>query len=69
MHSSIVTDVFGDVNEDNQSYYLLSDNNDDENVFHDEFLDEWNEILQDDEMFDMILDNYFVIVPVAEFSV
>ena len=68
---SIATDVFGDVNKDNQSYYLLPDNNDDENVFDDELLDEWNEILQDDEMFDMILDNKycFVIVPAAEFSV
>ena len=54
---SIVSDVFKDVNEENQSHDLLSDNNDDGNVFDDELLDEWNEILQDDEIFDMILDN------------
>ena len=54
---SIVSDVFGDVNEENQSHYLLSNNNDDENVFDDELLDEWNEIFQDVEIFDMILDN------------
>ena len=53
---SIVSDVFGDVNHENQVHYLLSDD-DDENVFDDELLYEWNEILQDDEIFDMILDN------------
>ena len=26
-------------------------------VFDEELLDEWNEILQDDELFDMIVDN------------
>ena len=54
---SIINDVFRDVTEDNQSHCLLSDDNDDDNAFDDELLDEWNEILQDDELFDMIVDN------------
>ncbi|XP_029182628.2 uncharacterized protein LOC114950654 [Acropora millepora] len=53
---SIIGDEFGDVNEENQSCYLLSDDNDD-NIFDDELLDEQNEILQDEELFDMIVDN------------
>ena len=36
----IVIDVFGDMNKENQMHYLLSDNNDNGNVFHDELLDE-----------------------------
>ena len=48
---SIIGDEFGDVNEENQSCYLLSGDNDDE------LLDEQNEILQDEELFDMIVDN------------
>ena len=44
---SIIGDEFGDVNEENQSCYLLSDDNDD-NIFDDELLDEQNEILQDE---------------------
>lgn len=43
------------MNEENQSCYLLSDKNDD-NIFDDELLDEQNEILQDEELFDMIVD-------------
>ena len=50
---SIIGDEFGDVNEENQSCYLLSD----DNIFDDELLDEQNEILQDEELFDMIVDN------------
>lgn len=53
---SIIGDEFGDVNEENQLCYLLSDDNDD-NIFDDELLDEQNEILQDEELFDMIVDN------------
>ncbi|XP_068757874.1 uncharacterized protein [Montipora capricornis] len=53
---SIISDMFGDVNEDNQSCYLLSDD-DDDNIFDDELQDEQNEILQDEELFDMIVDN------------
>ena len=54
MHSkSSLFDEFGDVNEENQSCYRLSD----DNIFDDELLDEQNEILQDDELFDMIVDN------------
>ena len=54
---SVINDVFQDVKEDNQSHCLLSDDNDDDYVFDDELLDEWNEILHDDELFDMIVDN------------
>jgi len=53
---SIMGDAIGDVNEENQSCYLLSDDNDD-TIFDDELLDEENEILQDEELFDMIVDN------------
>ena len=53
---SIMGDATGDVNEENQSCYLLSDDNDD-TIFDDELLDEENEILQDEELFDMIVDN------------
>ena len=53
---SIINNVFRDVNEGNQSC-LLPDGNDDDNVFDDELLDEWNEILQDDELFELIVDN------------
>ena len=52
---SIISDTFGDVNKENQSCCLLS--NDDDNIFDDELLDEQNEILQDDELFDMVVDN------------
>ena len=53
---SIMGDAIGDVNEENQSCYLLSDDNDD-TIFDDELLDEESEILQDEELFDMIVDN------------
>ena len=53
---SIIGDGFGDVNEENQSCYLLSDDND-VNIFDDELLDEQNEILQDEEFFYMIVVN------------
>ena len=53
---SIMGDAAGDVNEKNQSCYLLSDDND-ETIFDDELLDEENEILQDEELFDMIVYN------------
>ena len=54
---SVINDVFRDGKEDNQSHCLSSDDSDDDYVFDDELLDEWNEILQDDELFDMIVDN------------
>ena len=55
---SVINDVFQDVQEDNQSHCFSSDGNEDDNyVFDEELLDEWNEILQDDELFDMIVDN------------
>ena len=50
---SIIGDAFGDVNEENQSCSLLSD----DNIFDDELLDEQNKILQDEELFDTIVDN------------
>lgn len=53
---SITSDVFGDVNADIQSQDLSPEENADYD-FDDELLDEWNEILQDDELFDMIVDN------------
>ena len=53
---SIISDTFRDVNKGNQSCCLLS-NDDDDNIFDDELLDEQNEILQDDELFDKVVDN------------
>ena len=42
---SVINDVFRDVKEDNQSRCLSSDDSDDDYVFDDKLLDEWNEIL------------------------
>lgn len=42
---SVINDVFQDVKEDKQSHCLSSDDNDDDYVFDDELLNEWNEIL------------------------
>ncbi|PFX12875.1 hypothetical protein AWC38_SpisGene23092 [Stylophora pistillata] len=53
---SIINNVFRDVNKGNQSHLLPADN-DDDNVFDDELLDEWNEILQVDKLFELIVDN------------
>ncbi|KAJ7394588.1 hypothetical protein OS493_000406 [Desmophyllum pertusum] len=52
---SVVSDVFNDVSSSNQSFDLTSE--DKEYDFDDELLDEWNEVLQDDDLFDMIVDN------------
>ena len=53
---SVISDVFNDVSSDIQSLdpTALEDN---EYDFDDDLLDEWNEILQDDDLFDMIVDN------------
>ena len=53
---SIISDTFGDLNKENQSCCLLSED-DDDNIFDDELLDEQNEILQDEELFDMVVKN------------
>ena len=36
---------------------LYTEEGDDQYDFADEFMDEWNELLQDDELFDMIIEN------------
>jgi len=52
---SVVSDVFKDVNSD----IPVSDSTeeDKEYDFDEELLDEWNEFIQDDDLFDMIVDN------------
>ena len=52
---SVISEVFKDVNSDSRpSDPTLEEN---EYDFDEELLDEWNEILQDDDLFDMIVDN------------
>lgn len=53
---SVISDVCNDVSTDIQSIdpTPLEDN---EYDFDEELLDEWNEILQDNDLFDMIVDN------------
>ena len=46
---------------------LYTEEGDDQYDFDDEFMDEWNELLQDDELFDMIIEKY-VIVKTAVFT-
>ena len=52
---SVVNDVFNDVGSSNLSFDLTS--GDKEYDFDDDLLDEWSEVLQDDDLFDMIVDN------------
>ena len=54
---SVVSDVFQDVNDDNQSHTCTVSPEDNDYVFDDELMDEWNEVLQDDDLFDMIVNN------------
>ena len=55
---SVINDVFKDVQEDNQSHCLPSEGNNDDYVFDEELLDEWNEILQDEELLTWLLTIY-----------
>ena len=50
---SIVSNLFQDVNSDS----LVAVNDTDNFEFGDELLDEWHELLQDDEFYEMIVDN------------
>ena len=50
---SVLSDIFKDVNSDSRP----CDPTVEEYDFDEELLDEWNEILQDDDLFDMIVDN------------
>ena len=52
---SVINDVFNDGNSESQSSESTSE--DDEYDFDEEFLDEWQEVLQDDDFFDMVFDN------------
>ena len=52
---SILNDVFGDMNIN--SGLPVSEHHDDSYEFDNELLDEWNDILQDDELYEMIVDN------------
>lgn len=65
---SVIADVFKDI--ENAVHVntssLYTEEGDDQYDFDDEFMDEWNELLQDDELFDMIIEN--VIVTTAVFT-
>ena len=52
---SVINDVFKDGKTESQSSESTSENN--EYDFDEEFLDKWQEILQDDDFLDMIFDN------------
>ena len=49
--------MFQDVSDDNQSHTCTVSPEDNDYVFDDELMDEWNEVLQDDDLFDMIVNN------------
>ena len=51
----IVRNVFGDVNVDIEAQLAVGDT--DSYEFDDDLLDEWNEFLEDDELYEMIVDN------------
>ena len=51
----IVSNVFQDINVNSDSLVAVNDTNNYE--FDDELLDEWHEFLQDDELYEMIVDN------------
>ena len=51
----IVSNVFQDINVNSDSLVAVNDTNNYE--FYDELLDEWHEFLQDDELYEMIVDN------------
>ena len=53
---SVVNEIFKDIGDAVQQSYLSAEDGDNQYDF-DEFLDEWNELLQDDEFFDMIMEN------------
>ena len=55
---SIVSNVFKDINVNSDS--LVAVNDTDNSEFDDELLDEWHEFLQDDELYEMIVDNMSV---------
>ena len=52
---SVVNKVFGDISVDSGSQVAV--NNTDNYEFDDDLLDEWNEFLQDDELYEMIVNN------------
>ena len=52
---SIVSKVFGDISVDSDSQVAV--NNTDNYEFDDDLLDDWTEFLQDDELYEMIVDN------------
>ena len=53
---SVINEIFKDICDPVQQSYLSAEDGDNQYDF-DEFLDEWNELLQDDELFDMIMEN------------
>ena len=53
---SVINEIFKDIGDAVQQSYLSAEDGDNQYDF-DEFLDQWNELLQDDELFDMIMEN------------
>ena len=53
---SVMNEIFKDIGDAVQQSYLSAEDGDNQYDF-DEFLDKWNELLQDDELFDMIMEN------------
>ena len=53
---SVINEIFKDIGDAVQQSYLSAEDGDNQYDF-DEFLDECNELLQDDELFDMIMEN------------
>ena len=53
---SVINEIFKDIGDAVQQSYLSAEDGDNQYDF-DQFLDEWNELLQDDELFDMIMEN------------
>ena len=54
---SVISDIFKDIDDTVQQSYQSAEEGDNQYDFDDEFLDEWNELLHDDELFDMIMEN------------
>ena len=54
----IIGETFHDTNIDSYNICVVNDDDDDENtVFSEDLLDEWDDILLDDELFEMVMDN------------
>ena len=55
----VIGETFHDTNVNSYDAYAVDDDDDDDNnvVFSEDLLDEWSDILLDDELFEMVMDN------------